>query len=582
MTNYFIALFCLFTFVSSAHSASKDSTYNEYQYLILFKDKRFNYLDNKDANLYLSTESLARRKRLNIAIDSLDYPVSSLYIDNIAKEGVNVRYATKWLNGIVVGVTDKEMANRQKMKFYVEKVVYLGIIERVVLKKEGLSDTDIAPIIEERTKGILKQSINKGYGESYTQNQMINTVKLHEMGLTGKGVNIALFDAGFFKADKLSTFEHLFKNDKIKFTLDIVDDEKDVFDDDDHGLHVFSCMAAYSPNKMIGTSPDANYYLFRTEIGAKEYLIEELNWIRAAEMADSMGIDIINSSLGYTTFDDVSMNHKHSDLDGKTTFISIGAAAATSRGILVVNSAGNDGNDKWKKIGVPADVETILSIGAVDSDLIIAPFSSFGPNAKGKIKPDVCAMGYYTTVASSYGSFYPGNGTSYSSPILCGGIACLYQASKSVSPANMINAVKMSSNRFSHPDSSYGYGVPDLYLALTIAGINPDFDYSSASMAYPISDTLFGKLNVHVYGNGDKTCQVNIYKKKKFLFIFKHNKKLYNTTLDYREDRFVGFQYDLNKVTNRGKIVVIVSSTNEQGKRVLYKKQFQNYPQTIH
>lgn len=578
MNKYFIAAFCFFAFIPSGYSASKDSTYNEYQYLILFKDKRFNYIDNKSVSLYLGAEALARRKRLNIAIDSLDYPVSSLYIDNIVKEGVKVRYPTKWLNGVVVGVTDKEMANRQKLKFYVEKVVYLGIIERVVIKKEELTAEDNAPILGESFA--LKMVINKGYGESFVQNQMINTIKLHEMGLTGKGVNVALFDAGFFKADKLSTFDHLFKNDKIKYTLDLVDDEADVFDDDDHGLHVFSCMAAYTPNKMIGTSPDANYYLFRTEMGAKEYLIEELNWIRAAEMADSMGIDIINSSLGYTTFDDVSMNHKHSDLDGKTAYISIGAAAAASRGMLVVNSAGNDGNDKWKKIGVPADVPTILSIGAVGSDLKIAPFSSFGPNANGIIKPDVCALGFYTTVASSYGSFYPGNGTSYSSPILCGGIACLYQSSKMVSPEKMINAVKMSSHRFNHPDSSYGYGVPDLYLALTIAGINPTFDYSLAGLVYPISDTLFGNLAMHVYGNGDKNCQVNVYKKKKFLFLFKYNKKVYNTTLDYREDKFAGFQFDLNKVMNRGKLEVIVSSSNNEGKRELYKKQIQNYPQT--
>jgi serine protease AprX len=582
MNKYFIAAFCMLTFMPSGFSASKDSTYNEYQYLILFKDKRFNYADNKDASQYLSPEALARRKRLNIPIDSLDYPVSSLYIDNIVKEGVNIRYATKWLNGVVVGVTEKEMANRQKLKFYVEKVVYLGIIERPIKKQSNLSDNDDASSNELRSIGLQNSTKNKGYGESFTQNQMINTVKLHEMGLTGKGVDIALFDAGFFKADKLSTFDHLFLDGRIKFTLDLVDDEKDVYDDDDHGLHVFSCMAANTTNQMIGTAPDANYYLFRTEMGAKEYLIEEINWIRAAEMADSMGVDVINSSLGYTTFDDVSMNHKHADLDGKTTYISIGAATAASRGMLVVNSAGNDGNDKWKKIGVPADVETILSIGAVDADLVIAPFSSFGPNANGKIKPDVCAMGYYTTVASSYGSFYPGNGTSYSSPILCGGIACLYQAAKTVSPEKMINAVKMSSNRFSNPDSSYGYGVPNLYLALTIAGINPSFDYTLAGLAIPVSDTLFGKLDLHVYGNGDKSCQVNIYKKKKFLFIFKHNKKLYNTTLDYREDRFVGFQFDLNKVMNRGKIDVVVSSTNNQGKRVLYKKQFQNYPQTVH
>jgi serine protease AprX len=582
MNKYFIAALCLLTSVPFCSSATKDSTYNEYQYLILFKDKRFNYIDNKNASLYLSNEALARRKRLNIAIDSLDYPVSSLYIDNIIKDGVNIRYATKWLNGVVVGVTEKELANRQKLKFYVEKVVYLGIIERVNFKKTSLSEEDVSPIVEKEKKGEFKTPLNKGYGESYVQNNMINTVKLHEMGLTGKGVNVALFDAGFFKANKLSTFDHLYKKNKIKYTLDLVDDEWDVYDDDDHGLHVFSCMAAYTPNQMIGTAPDANYFLFRTEIGAKEYLIEELNWIRAAEMADSMGVDIINSSLGYTTFDDVSMNHNHSELDGKTAFISIGAAAAASRGILVVNSAGNDGADKWKKIGVPADVETILSVGAVDAESIIANFSSYGPNANGKIKPDVCALGFYTTVASSYGSFYPGNGTSYSSPILCGGIACLYQASKNITPQKIIQAVQMSGNKFDKPDSSYGYGVPDLYLALTTAGINPSFDYTIAGLVYQVPDSIFGNLSVHVYGNADKNCQVNIYKKKKILFLFKHNKKLYSTSSDYREDRFASFQFDLNKVMQRGKIEIVVTSTNAQGKKVLTKKQFQNYPQTLH
>lgn len=558
-------------------AGTADTGYTEHQYFIFFKDKKFSYSKEAGVASHFSAASIERRKRQNIAFDEYDEPVSDMYLDNMRKDGVNIRYVSRWLNGALVGVREKEIANRQKLRFYVEKVVYVGEIKR----NPGLSENEKLNDDFEKLK--ISKPYKDIYGDSRYQNEMLGTVILHQKGYTGKGVNIAVLDAGFFKANRLPAFDKAFNDGRIKFSYDFVDDEKDVYDDDDHGLHVLSCMAAYSPGKMIGTAPDANYFLFRTEIAATESLLEEINWVIAAEMADSLGIDIINSSLGYTTFDDKRMDHTHADLDGKSTFISKGASIAASRGILVVNAAGNDGNDKWRKIGVPADVETVLSVGAVDEFGIIAPFSSAGPTATGKIKPDVCALGYLTTVASSYGTFYPGNGTSYAAPLLCGGIACLYQASKNVSPQKMLYAVQKSGDKCLSPDSLYGYGVPNLNLGFVFAGISPVFDYRNKALVASLPDTTNGLLRIDAFGKDDDWCLIEVYRKKKFLLFFSREKRLYSETKKYDNEGFATGIYTFNKPSHRGTYKAVVYSKSKSGnKEKLASGYFYNLPAILH
>lgn len=577
---FFVCL-TLFTGIN-VWAESRDSVVKEYQYLIQFKDKRFNYADKSNASAYLSPLALERRKKMGIPIDSLDHPVSPAYLENLKNEGLKIHYTTKWLNGAVVGVEDPENANILKLKFYVEKVVYLGYVERPVKSKGKDKPVPFEELQSAMTNDeasfTFKNPVNEGYGESYAQNNMIGAVYMHKKGLTGKGVNVAVFDAGFFKANKIAAFEHLFKENRMKYSLDLVDHESDVFDDDDHGLHVLSCMAAKAENRMVGTAPDANYFLFRTEMASHEFLLEEINWIKAAEMADSMGVDIINSSLGYTTFDDQRMNHSHAELDGKTSYISRGAAIAVSRGMLVVNSAGNDGSDTWKKIGVPADVPDVIAVGAVDVYQKIAPFSSMGPTADHRIKPDVVAMGFATVVASSYGTFYPGNGTSYSAPVLCGALACMYQGRNRVHPAKVSEAVRFSANRSDQPDSVYGFGVPDVFAAMTMAGMSDFFDYTQPGLIYDFPDTIQGDLLIHLYAKPYMFTELKVYKSKKILFI-PYKKTYYQEKRPGKPDGFSTYRLPLHKLAHRGKLVAEIQLIDQNGKRKLFlREKFVNQP----
>jgi hypothetical protein len=582
-----VSFILLFSMLLSVQT-NADEVETEYYYLILFKDKKLNYRYHEDASVFLSPKALERRKRMGIAIDSFDLPVSPVYLDNLDSEKVTIRYLTRWLNGAVIMVREPEDANILKLKFFVEKVVYLGKAEISSIKGKSLND-EIPPLSFEEKQAVMvndesqikfDNEVNKGYGEAYNQMAQLNGDKLHELGLTAKGVSIAVFDAGFFKADRLSTFHKLFDENRVKFTWDLVDMEKNVYDDDDHGLHVLSCLAAYTPNRMIGTAPDADYYLFRTEIGVSEYLIEELNWVRAAEMADSLGVDIINSSLGYSTFDDKRMNHTKEEMDGKSSYVSKAAAIAVSRGIFVGNSAGNDGDELWKIIGAPADVENVLCVGSVDIKGNLSSFSSVGPTADHRLKPDVCAMGGFTTIASTFGTFYQGNGTSYAAPVLCGVVACLIQTNRNIRPEKFLAYIRNSGDRVNKPDSNYGYGIPDMFLAYTISGGNGKFDYTHPAMVYAINDTIDANLVIDLYGAGFQKAEMNIYRIKNFLF-FKWSKSVAKETHDFRNDKFLKAICHLNKPSQKGVLYIKIKATNPiagKGGYEVVNKKFYNKP----
>jgi hypothetical protein len=251
-------------------------------------------------------------------------------------------------------------------------------------------------------------------------------------------------------------------------TWDFASNENEVYGDGEHGTMVLGCMAGFVENKFLGTAPLASYWLFRTEDGATETVVEEYNWISAAEFADSAGVDIINSSLGYTTFDKGIGSYSYEDMNGKTAIISRGADKAVEKGIFVVNSAGNSGNDKWKYIGAPADAEKVFSIGAITKTKERARFSSFGPTSDGRIKPNVCALGYNSSVINSAGSVTEASGTSFSGPIMCGAIACLMNKHRFTRPEKLMNAVQQSGSNSGKPSNDLGYGIPDFLKASKI------------------------------------------------------------------------------------------------------------------
>ena len=310
-------------------------------------------------------------------------------------------------------------------------------------------------------------SLSQGttYGSfAYEQIAQLNGLALHGAGFKGEGMTVAIIDGGFFNVDVIKGFQ----NTKILGTKDFVDPTENFYATGSHGMMVLSCMGANIPNYMVGTAPEASYWLIMSEDGASEQLIEEDNWSAAIEFADSVGVDVINTSLGYYDFDNKADNLGYESLDGHTHICSKSASMVASKGMILCCSAGNEGNGKWKKITAPADAIDVLTVGAVDPDGSRVAFSSQGNTADGRIKPDVMATGLPSAVYSTAGSLTYSAGTSFSSPILCGMVACLWQALPNLNAYQIMDVVRKSGNRADNPDELYGYGIPDFFKAYTI------------------------------------------------------------------------------------------------------------------
>jgi subtilisin family serine protease len=299
------------------------------------------------------------------------------------------------------------------------------------------------------------------YGEAFRQIGISNGHKLHEAGFRGQGMTIAVVDAGFHNVDKIESM----KNIKILGTRDFVDPNHDIFSEDSHGEGVLSCMAMNAPKVMVGTAPEASYWLLRSEDARSENLVEQDYWAAAVEFADSVGVDVLNASLGYYSFDDKTKNYELRHLDGKYALISRQASKIADKGMILVCSAGNSGSGTWKKVTPPGDADNVLTVGAIDKDLHLAPFSSIGNTADGRIKPDVVAMGYASHIMGTNGSMRTANGTSFASPIMCGMVTCLWQALPNLSAKEIMDLVRASSDRADYPDNIFGYGIPDMWKA---------------------------------------------------------------------------------------------------------------------
>jgi hypothetical protein len=297
---------------------------------------------------------------------------------------------------------------------------------------------------------------------------------MHRQGFKGKGMLVAVFDAGFENLPQLDAMRHLFVNGRILDTYNFVEDNGYVYGKGgDHGTKVLSTMAAYDPGKIIGTAPEASYLLYRTEDASSEYRIEEFNWLLAAERADSAGADVINSSLGYNNFDDKSMSYTYEQMDGNTAYVTQAADMAAAVGMLVVTSAGNEGRGKWKYITAPADADSVLTVGAVDSKGSYAEFSSKGNTPDGRTKPDVVAKGAATTVVSPGNRVTVSNGTSFSSPLMAGFATSLWQAYPKLNNMEVIDILRRSGSQAQKPDSLLGYGIPDYERAKEASGKKP-------------------------------------------------------------------------------------------------------------
>lgn len=491
----FLLVFFLSEFFTVAQSTPKS------YFWVQLKDKKGTpYLVGKP-EAFLSQRAISRRIRQHISIDETDLPVSPVYLDTLKKRGLEIFHTSKWLNGVTVRIADTAQIRKIATLPFVASVQYTRPANVLKSAKNKFNEEEIQAAIDPAK-----------YGPAISQLTQLKGEYLHNLGFKGKGIQIAILDAGFWHVDQIAAFDSLRNNKRILKTRDFVEPKSDFYQLHTHGMSVLSCIGANQPGKLIGTAPDASFYLFRTEDAGTEYLIEEDNWVAGAELADSIGADIINSSLGYSSFDDPTMNHKFSDLNGKKTRATQAANMAFKKGILVFNSAGNEGNTAWKKITVPSDGENVIAVAAVDKNGTRAAFSSVGPAYGGAVKPNVAAVGASTYLVTSGGMLGYSSGTSFSSPVLAGMGACLLQANPYANAKQVKMAIEQSAHQYSKPDSLLGYGIPDFEKADKYLKVNSTQSLISENSWLVLPNPFKDYLHIRNYNPAsDKSCLISIY-----------------------------------------------------------------------
>lgn len=401
---------------------------------------------------YLSPAALERRSEKGLAFSESDLPVADAYLARLCQAGLKVVGTSRWLNAAAVeGDLDWERIAALPEVVAMRPV---ATFTRASTGEPGPEFTDSRPATGPYD-----------YGRADRQNNMVNVAPLHEKGITGKGVTIAVLDAGFPGVDEIPVFEKLRNEGRIVATYDFVEDTSYVYWASSHGTNVLSTIAADLPGEMVGTAPDVSVILCRTEYAPTETQVEEHNFVEAIEFADSIGVDVIHASLGYTQFDDPEESYTYQDLNGDKAITTRAVDLAAQRGIVVTISAGNEGSSDWRYIAVPSDADSALCVGAVDRNQQLAYFSSVGPTADGRIKPDVVAMGVSTTVANPSGRIGTSNGTSFSGPIMAGVMCLLRQAHPDQVNMDLIQAIRLSGDQYNFPDNQYGYGIPNAAFA---------------------------------------------------------------------------------------------------------------------
>lgn len=451
MRKIYIVLFLVSSFVG----------FSQEDAWVYFKDKPDAATYLADPLTMLTQRSLDRRTNQGIALDAKDIPIYQPYIDQVAaSNGIAVKAKSKWFNCVHVRGLEADITALKTLPF-VDKVDFANH-SKVVNKVKATKNVKLPPVSK-----ASKTAATFNYGSSLNQIQMLNGHLLHQSNYTGSGKIIAVMDGGFPGVNVAAPFARLRDNNQILGGYDFVKRNADFYTGVSHGTSVLSLMGGYVDNILIGTAPDASYYLFITEDGAREEPLELSNWVEAAEEADRLGVDIITTSLGYTTFDNSNYNFTYNDMNGATSFISKGLDVAFSRGMVCVVSAGNEGSDPWHYISAPADAVNALTIGAVKPDETYATFSSVGPTFDGRIKPDVTAQGQNPYVSDASGNITnSGSGTSYSGPIVAGMVACLWQALPTKTNQEIKQLITQSADRYNDPTVEFGYGIPDFSLAV--------------------------------------------------------------------------------------------------------------------
>ncbi len=444
--------------------------------------------------LMLSQRSIDRRTTQNLTLDMSDVPLETSYISQIKNAaGITIMAKSKWLNALHIRGSQTD----------IEALAALSFVNSIDFANHSLNPNGrVANTISyAKVANKFDAQTDYNYGNSANQIQMLNGHLLHQQNYKGQGKIIAVFDAGFPGVNTANSFKNLRDNNLLLGGYNFPDRDTDIYTRNSHGTNVLSTMGSHVDGKLVGTAPESSYYLFITEDSYVENPIEESYWVEAAEMADSLGVDIINSSLGYTEYDNPNYSYTYAQKNGQVAFASRGAAMLQAKGIIAVISAGNSGEASDPTIGIPSDADNILTIGAVNSSEVRASFSSIGPSADGRIKPDVCAKGVNATVSNTVGVITTSNGTSFSSPILAGMVASFWSAVPTLTAQEVVEYVKKSADQYANPDNLKGYGVPDFQLALNKAlSIEPEEVLSFNIYPNPVSNSLFVQKHQNLNG----------------------------------------------------------------------------------
>lgn len=490
-----------------------------YKYRVQLTDKKHNAFSTRHPEAFLSQKSIERRKRQGLKVNDTDLPITQQYVDSLKAAGVKICNMSKWNNTVLVQTEDTTVVERLAQLPFVKaircvatytsprsvspvnrfdllkgeeadsttkalteaqkdsalrdviigslsnvpSVSYwskdsLGVVADYVMTTQRMRASDRA-MTQELEDSLIDAEPVSEYGEGFTQIHLNNAEHLHELGFRGKGMTIAIIDGGFYNADIIP----MLKDIRVLGTRDFVETEGtgNIYGSQDHGMMVLSCIATNTPQQFIGTAPEAAFWLLRSEDGDTEQPVEEDNWCAAVEFADSVGVDLVNTSLGYSDFDNKDDNYDYYQLDGHHELCSNSASMLASKGIVLCCSAGNEADNRWKLISVPGDAEDVLTVGALNNKGKNTLFSSIGCASDGRIKPDVMAMGEDCTVLATDGKLTTASGTSFASPIMCGMVACYWQAHPQLTALQVVEAVRQLGDRHAHPDNVFGYGTPD-------------------------------------------------------------------------------------------------------------------------
>ena len=449
----------------------------------------------------LTQEALDRKALHGVVVDERDVPVNENYITQVKNAtGITVLAKSKWMNCVYIQGTEADINNLLNLPF-VSSVEFADKNLNLFPVSTGVTDKFQ---LENETSRIVYD-----YGQAANQVEMIGIDHVHEQDFTGEGMIAAVLDSGFPNITSIDAFAHIVNENRLLGTYDFAGRQEDVTGTGSHGTRTFSDMGGLLDGDFVGTSPNASYYLFRTEFAPTEVPVEEAWWVEALERADSLGVDVVNTSLGYQDYDNPNYDHSYDDLDGQTTFAARGANLAFEKGMLLVTSAGNDGGG-FTFVATPADAPGVLTVGAVDSNGNYASFSSIGPTVDGRVKPDVMAKGASAAVVDAAGFVTTSSGTSFSSPIMAGAVTSLWQARPETTNAELMQIIRESSSLFDTPTDEMGYGIPNFEEALnalnTFAIEEQLLDLNFAVYPNPTSDVI----NIS-FPKGIETATVTMY-----------------------------------------------------------------------